>query len=156
MATIYDGASNIDLSRNRISKITESVPDFASMRLGYKYGKRPATAISFRSTEVDGMPFSIAQEGAAEMSYRVFWTLDLELVSSKRKAVNGRLVEVFDGQGKQVFSGVAENGKVVAELLACQVNNDVKEIFSPFKIRVGKRERLVELNKNAKVVFRLD
>jgi hypothetical protein len=156
VATIYDGASNIDLSRNQISKIAESVPDFASMRLGYKYGKRPATAISFRSTEVDGMPFSIAQEGTAEMSYRVFWTLDLELVSSKRKAVNGRLVEVFDGQGKQVFSGVAENGKVVAELLACQVNNDVKEIFSPFKIRVGKRERLVELDKNAKVVFRLD
>ncbi|MBE8723260.1 right-handed parallel beta-helix repeat-containing protein [Sphingobacterium pedocola] len=156
VATVYDGASNIDLSRNRISRITDSVPDFASVRLGYQYGSRPATSISFRSTQVDGMPFRIAREGSAETSYRVLWTLELELVSSKRKKIKTRLVEMFDRKGQRVFSGVAKDGKVLTELLACAVNNEIKEVFSPFRVRVGKKERLVELDKDTKVVFSLD
>lgn len=157
VATIYGDASNIDLSQNRIAKTADSVNDFAPVRLGYKYGNRPAAAIAFRSTTVDGIPFRIAREGQAETSFSVSWTLDLELASSDGGALGGKLVEVFDRTGKQVFNGEsAADGRVSAELLAYQVAGDDTEVRSPFTVRVGAKEERVELAGNTRLALTIN
>ncbi|NMC38770.1 MAG: hypothetical protein GYA41_10650 [Bacteroidales bacterium] len=152
VASMYGGASNSDIYNNTIIATGET--PFKTIRMGSKgCDDCVARNIKFRSNIVNGQEFNIDATDQ-DHSYKVYWSLTIELSDKNRNPVRNREVIIYDKSGKiAVKSKTDDHGKIAAELPEYEVNGNKKVVLSPYTVKSGGKAIQIDLNRNKEIIL---
>jgi hypothetical protein len=145
----YGGAKGAVLAGNEFIRADNASADYEPFRLGFvPYKKAFATDIEFRSNRFIGSGFSASVTGQPH-NYKVFSTLNVNVVGDDGTPLASREVSVANIDGEEVFSGVTcSEGMISVELLSFSFDNGKRGAVSRYTVRAGGRKEKVNLESN--------
>lgn len=145
----YGKAEETILSGNTFERSPDTKADFKPVKMGSL--EQPdciADGTEFRSNNFKGMNFGIDQT-AQDHKYKVFWTLIIKLIDKNGSPVPNADIHIADATGKEVIhQRSGENGLLKAELPEYFSDGAIKTFSSPYKLKVGKVLKVINLDKN--------
>jgi len=150
---------------NTFTKGPNAAKDYHPFAMGYW----EATDIEFRSNVFEGSQFGIdwvrPDPKWERSTYDVWWTLRVKVVDPAGKVVPGKLVAVYDKDGKEAAKGKTnDDGLFQKELLAYSAvatrpTGDIeidRQLSAPYAVEVGDHREAVELACNTEVRIVMD
>ena len=152
VASPYGGAMNTRFVNNKIIKSNSASEKFRPIRMGWeKRADCLAKDIYFGSNEVVGAEFGLDETMQAH-NYSVYWTLNVKVLDKSGCPINGEEVKVMDANKKDVITlRTSDDGSVSHELLEYISENSKRKYSSPYKIKVGKKSKIIHLNENKSI-----
>tara|TARA_R110002049_G_scaffold309306_1_gene520977 strand:- start:16613 stop:18808 length:2196 start_codon:yes stop_codon:yes gene_type:complete len=152
VASPYGGAKNTRFINNKIIKSNSASEKFRPIRMGWeKRADCVAEDIYFGSNEVVGAEFGLDETMQAH-NYSVYWTLNVKVLDKSGRPINGEEVKVIDANKKDIITlRTSEDGSVSYELLEYLSENSIRKYSSPYKIKVGKKSKIIHLNENKSI-----
>jgi hypothetical protein len=150
VASRYGAASKTKIYNNTIVKSASANEDFKPFRMGWDgYHRCVATAVQFRSNVIEGAGFEIDATGQ-DHSYKVFWTLEIQVRDKNGIPLAGKEVRILDKNGDEVFKQeTGREGTIVQELCEYSFVSAEKVFNTPYTVIVGKKKQKVELTSNS-------
>ena len=139
---------------NRFRKIPDSLAHYYPVKMGsLEWEACVAKNIEFHSNDIGGSLFQINATPQAH-SYSVFWTLTIHVTDKNGKISKNVIIRILDKNRKEVLlKKVPENGIVTQELMEYFVKDAEKTYLSPYTIIVGKKKKIIPLQKNTEITL---
>ncbi|HUU28247.1 MAG TPA: right-handed parallel beta-helix repeat-containing protein [archaeon] len=151
VASMYGSAANAKFSDNTIVKGPNAPENFKPVRMGW--WEYTARNIEFRSNKFEGADFAL-EATDQDHSYKVYWTLTVNLVDQDSKPLADLEVVIADKNGQEAARGnTDQSGKFSTELLEYEVSGRQKTISSPYIVKAAGKEETVVLNKNTELTI---
>jgi len=150
LANPYGPASNAVVSGNTFRLGPGPYSQFAPVLLGfYTYA---AQNIDFRSNYCEGFDFKIRTTTQVEHSWKVYWTLRVELADSAGKTLAGQEVVITDRSGAEAARQTSgANGALSVELPEYYSQAGTRTVFSPYRVTAGAVSDTANLDSNRTV-----
>lgn len=148
----YGKAEKTYLTGNTFERSTEATADFKPVKMGsLEQPDYLADGTEFHSNNFIGMNFGIDQT-TQDHKYTVFWTLIIKLADKNGNPAANKDVLLTDVTGKEVLHQKSgENGFIKIELPEYFADGAIKTYSSPYKLKIGKIVKVIELNSNSEV-----
>ena len=156
IASRYGGTANTQFFNNKIIKSPTAKGEIAPIRMGWQYcNSCYAKDVVFRSNEMIGMSknWDITDQ---EHSFKVYHSLNVQLVEANGKPITGRTIYVLDENQQKVAEGTSDGqGQWTVELLGYSFENGNRVKDSSYEIHSGSSSEKVALEESQSVSLTL-